>query len=466
MSTGRPSLNRRRFLQNTAAGIGAVSAAGALSHAAERQSAETQPAVDPDQLIWRNRRPGMEYTRMGRTHFMVSQIVAGVVPNEILYRRMLSRGLNYFDTARGYANHEVELRDVLKKHRDKVWVTSKATDVAGYAKIDEEVEKLYRQAMKSFIHKSDGNLLDLHNEAVKKQKETGEKPDLRPVGKRIADLYARKLDESLERMGIDMVDCYMVHGIEIPWIFQCHELWAAYEKAHKAGKVKHFGHSTHKHVKEVLAATIEANEQGPWKIDLIMPAVNPGSFDDPAMNLKEELAGLKKQDVGIVAMKTTGVGEAEWQEKEKNLGAIEGLHPIARKKLWILKCTDHLIDAVIVAVKNNEILDESFSLPGMKLSAADRRRLEAIVKREMSGLCHLCGNCETICPEHIAVTDMVRYHAYIHQYDEKELARELYTAAGYDPAGLCSHCGRCREVCPSNLPVTDILNKLSLDMHA
>ena len=27
---------------------------------------------------------------------------------------------------------------------------------------------------------------------------------------------------------------------------------------------------------------------------------------------------------------------------------------------------------------------------------------------------------------------MVRYHAYIHQYNDKELARELYRQAGYD----------------------------------
>jgi len=178
-----------------------------------------------------------------------------------------------------------------------------------------------------------------------------------------------------------------------------------------------------------------------------------------------ELAKLKKQDVGIIAMKTSGVGENVWKEKEKALGdKIGTLHPIALKKLWILNFTENLVDGVVVGIKDNKVMEESLSLPSIKLTAAQKRKLKALVKRNMAGLCHLCGNCETVCPEHIAVTDMIRYHAYVHQYDEQEMARELYQMAGYDPAELCGHCGRCAEVCPSSVPITQLLNQLSSDM--
>ena len=60
--------------------------------------------------------------------------------------------------------------------------------------------------------------------------------------------------------------------------------------------------------------------------------------------------------------------------------------------------------------------------------------------------------------------DHLRYHAYIHKYDEKAAARELYELAGYDPAKLCTNCGTCADVCPSNVPITDLLNQLSRDM--
>jgi predicted aldo/keto reductase-like oxidoreductase len=467
MSHHESRLDRRRFLKNTAAGIGAAATGNVLAKNTQ-ESQSTQPAqqhqVKPEDLIWRNKQPGMEYQRMGRTNFMVSRVVAGVGANNALYRRMLQRGINYIDTARGYGQHELKLADLLKRYRDKLFITSKSTNVAGYAKIDDQVKKLYRKAMQDFIGGGEGNLFELHKHSLEKQEKTGEKPDLRPVGKRIANMYIRMLDESLQRMNIDTVDCYMMHGIEIPWIFDCLELWEAHEKAHKAGKVKHFGFSTHKHIKQVLAAGIEAGKKGPWKIDLIMPSINPTSFDEPQINLKAELAELKKQDVGIIAMKTSGVGAADWEAKKESLPKIDNLNPVARKKLWMLNFTNGLIDAVVVAIKNNQILEESLKLATMKLTAAEQRHLKALVKKEMAGLCHLCGHCETICPEQIAVTDMVRYYAYIHQYNEKQMARDLYTQAGYNPADLCSQCGKCASACPANIPVTDILYRLSHEM--
>ena len=38
--------------------------------------------------------------------------------------------------------HPYELAPFLKKYRDKVWVTSKATDVGGYSRVDHEVSEL------------------------------------------------------------------------------------------------------------------------------------------------------------------------------------------------------------------------------------------------------------------------------------------------------------------------------------
>jgi predicted aldo/keto reductase-like oxidoreductase len=318
--------------------------------------------------------------------------------------------------------------------------------------------------MKDYLGElEDENLLNVHQQAVKKQKETGEKPDLRKAGDLIAKMYLTKLDESLERMGIEDVDCYMVHGIEIPWIFDCIELWEAYEKAHKAGKVKHFGFSTHKHQKEVLAAAVEANEKGPWKIDLIMPGVNPGSFD----NLKDELDALKKQDVGMVAMKTTGIANRPVDQREAKFNSLMGgeeYNEWERAKLWMLHVTEGLIDSVIAGVDNVDQMKRTLALTTVKLSKAAERELKAIVKLERFGSCTSCGHCDTNCPEQIAVADMLRYHAYIHQYNDKEMARELYAQAGYDPGKVCTRCGHCADVCPNGVAITDILAELSQDM--
>ena len=457
-------MDRRRFLQTTVAGVGAAAMAGPVAQSAEEKAPASQPATqasDKD-LIWLSRQPDMEYARLGRTNFMVSRIVAGWC-KDLPLDRLLSRGVNYYDNALGYGNYEVQMKPFLRNNRGKLFLISKATDIAGHAKIDEGVIKLYRKAMQDFLGESEGDLFDLHNKAVAKQNETGKKPDLHPVGRHMAKMYLDKLDQSLKRMGVDDVDAYFMHGIEIPWHFDCLEVWEAYEKVHKAGKVKHFGFSTHNHIKEVLAAAVAANQRGPWKIDIAMPQCNSALFD----TLKPELAALKKQDVGIIAMKTKGIANRPVDGREakfKSLTQGKSYNEWERAKLWMLHLTDGLIDGVIAAMNNVDEMERTLALATVKLSAAAEKELRALVKLEMAGTCHVCGACEPACPEHITLTNMIRYHAYIHQYDEKELARSLYAKAGYDPAKLCTSCGKCVEVCPSGVQITRILAELSACM--
>jgi uncharacterized protein len=467
-------IDRRRFLQGTAAGIGSAAVAASVLKAAEEKpktdAPATGPAVDPSKLIWRNKVPTMEYGRLGRTNYMVSRVVIGNEGNETLRRRMLAAGLNYFDTASNYGggNHEIELSSTLTKYRDKLWITSKSSDIAGYAKIDEDVRRLYAKAISDFLGSEEGidpkgDLLGVHKKALEKEKQTGKKPDLRPVGQRIAKMYLDELDKSLSKMKLTEVDCYMMHGIEIPWIFDCLELWEAYEKVHKAGKARHFGYSVHQHHKEVLQASVEANQRGPWKIDLIMPGVNPGSFD----NLKPQLAALKKQDVGIISMKTKPISTRPVDAREEKFKALMGGKEYGedeRAKLWMLHLTEGLVDAVIARMSSTEQMEKMVELPRVRLSSEAERELRTLVKLQASTACHLCGACDLNCPEQIAVTNMIRYYAYLNDYKDRALAEALYKQLGYDPSAVCTNCGTCEHVCPSHMPITEILHKLSTDL--
>lgn len=473
------SLDRRQFLKTTAAGVGL---AATTARASESADSSDTAKVNPQDLIWRSKSPEMTYARMGRTNYMVSRIVAGLggsAGNQTrVWPRQLASGINYYDTARGYGNSELNMKGFLKEYRDDLWVTSKASDIAGFTRVDDEVRKLYIEAIRAFLGDSkfdevdgragDGarqrrDLLRFHKAALEKQKATGEKPDLRPAGQRMAQMYLQQLDESLGRMGIEHVDAYFMHGVELPWMFDCLEVWEAFEKAQKAGKAKHFGFSTHNHQKEVLAAAVEANDRGPWKVDVIMPGINPESF----VRLRPELEALEKQDVGIVCMKTRGIVNRPVNVHEQRFADLmdeRKYNEWERAKLYMLHMTDGLIDAAIIAIQSMEELEKDVPLAGVKLSARARQQLEAIVKLEMAGACHLCGDCTTHCPEDIAVTDMIRYHAYLHQYNEKDLARELYQAAGHDPARLCNSCGKCADVCTSKVPIVDLLHELACEM--
>ena len=122
------SLGRREFLE------GSLGAAAALA-AAPRQAGAGGKAAAPE---WRNKQAGMRYRRLGRTGFMVSEIVFGGDPATPDNRRhvelAVERGLNYFDTAPAYGRGKSEegYAHALKAvGRDRVFLTTKVSALGG-----------------------------------------------------------------------------------------------------------------------------------------------------------------------------------------------------------------------------------------------------------------------------------------------------------------------------------------------
>ena len=88
MSEDRRRLDRRRFIQTAAAGVGAAAIGSSITRGADEPAPATAPQrkVDPKDLIWRSRNPAMEYRRLGRTNFMTGRIVAGLARAQLLTR--------------------------------------------------------------------------------------------------------------------------------------------------------------------------------------------------------------------------------------------------------------------------------------------------------------------------------------------------------------------------------------------
>jgi len=436
MASSNGSMDRREFLKATAAG--ATTLAGVLAGPVRaEQTCATAPA-GAGKLIWRNKQPTMTYQRLGRTNFMCSRIVAGSAGNLRLRMQMIERGLNYFDTAWGYGDgkNERDLAAVLKRARDRVWITSKSSDIAGYRRVDAELKRLYDKAVRQ------------------QQDRKASKPDLRAAGRHAARLFSRMLDESLQRLQTEWIDCYMMHGVEIPWFFDLHEVWQAYERAHKAGKVRHFGISTHGNVKQVLQRTLEADIQGPWKIDLIMPAVSPPGYED----LREVIGKLKQRDIGIIAMKTSGqIKGPDNVATKQMLQRMDELKFNKHQRCYAYMLHAPGIDAVISAIRNQKMMEENFLVANTRLTAGQLETLRARVALETQGVCRHCNRCEAACPHGVPVAQVLRLHSYWHHYGDRQLARELYRRLERDPARLCERCGGCRSVCPAGIALDRVV---------
>lgn len=414
MTDRSSGINRRDFLHYAA---GAAIGASALAGASEQLDAEEgKKKVDPDALVWRNKQPGMVYRRLGRTNWMVSRLAAGWRGNNRLKQMLFNKGVNYFDTSRAYANgnNEKELSALVGKIRDQIFLTSKASGMAGWPR-------------RSF--------------------EPGE-------GAKAARMYGELLHDSLRTLKVDHLDCYYLHGVAEPWVLEVHELYDAFQKAHKAGKVKHHGFSTHAGVDDVLAKALEIEKQGQIKFDLIMAACNPNVWP----HRKDVIEQLRACDIGVICMKATGNVRAADGSKVgalMKLGDTLELNQTERSYAYMMHLAD--FDVLISEMRNVKQVEGNLKLPGMRLTAADSRRLGDTVVAEQRGACHHCGKCAAACPERIEVDDVLRYHSYYHNYGHHAEACAQYRALGYDVARACSECGRCNAACPAGIDLQAVV---------
>jgi ferredoxin len=51
----------------------------------------------------------------------------------------------------------------------------------------------------------------------------------------------------------------------------------------------------------------------------------------------------------------------------------------------------------------------------------------------------------------VAVSDVVRAHAYANRYGDRELAASVFASLGYDPRSRCTKCGTCAGICPAGI---------------
>ena len=203
---------RRRVLQLLALlGVG-----GSAFLKAPRALAESdEQAAD----VW----PEMTYRTLGQTGFRGSRLVFGCGAalmfwgKDELLNEAFEHGVNVFDvgTSDYYRNAEENLAGFAKKQRDKIFLISKGQVGIDVAPGDELSGEQRRTAARN---------------------------------------WAQALDQSLTDLATDHVDAYYVMAVNNVSLVRSAEMREAFLTAKTAGKVDHWGISTHQNAQAVLDA--------------------------------------------------------------------------------------------------------------------------------------------------------------------------------------------------------------------
>lgn len=254
-------MGRRDFMKATAVAAAGTALLGGVAGA----------KTSEDGLDHRNERPDrMTYRKLGKTNFMSSRLVFGCGAALAggkavrLLERAYEAGVNFYDVGYDdyYKGSEKHLAPFIARHRGDVWVVSKApARVAG-----------------------------------------GERSPAAFKG--AAAYWLEQLDLSLQRLETDYVDAYYLMGVSDPALVKSEEMYEAFLKAKQAGKVGHWGISTHENAQECLLAAAETG----W-YSLAMIAITPsGWYDYRVRKLRSDTGAMKELRPVLEKARAAGIG--------------------------------------------------------------------------------------------------------------------------------------------------------------
>ena len=380
-------INRREFIKSGTLAVAAVSVStSAFSSEHSLKTAITQE--------WRNKQSDMVYRQLGRTGFMVSEIVNGGDPvttkNYRQVERAMEKGLNYLDMAPAYGNGECERGYKLiidsSSKREKVFMNTK---VSGFTDVR---DRMYREIFNGL---PEGKKQAILKKAADIRYErgvdvpgyfltywTGQQKSMDPsyLSNAMMEDYGHKVDGSkefkqyihnsihgsLERTGQKYFDILMCpHGANSSEEVQIPEIYEAFDELKKEGLVRFLGVSSHNDPAGVLkAATVSG------KYDVVMCAYNVinGGY------LADAIRAAKSAGVGVIGMKTAMAVAThhkdllplpQWRIDKVNRIVPGDMKAPMKAYVWSLQNPN--ISAVISNLWDDKFVDENLSLAGMKV---------------------------------------------------------------------------------------------------
>lgn len=315
---GQP-IARREFLKTSvllagATGLGVP--AGLLTFAEGNAST---PRTEGE---WRNKQSDMRYRRLGRTGYMVSEIVCGGDPispeNERHVELAIEMGLNYLDTAPAYGQGQSEMgysQAIEGSKRHRVFLNTKVSPfirsrVQAYRKIftslsADEQAAILREASEDIERRRvtvPNYLGDYYQGQFRQAEESA-------IANVMAKKYTAKIDGgeiyvqtifrsvegSLKRLKTDYLDLLMCpHGATSAAEVQIPEIFEAFEKLRREGKVRFLGVSAHTDPAGVLKGAVES---GVYSMAMVAYNIVNRQYLEPVIEQAH------KRDFGVIAMK-------------------------------------------------------------------------------------------------------------------------------------------------------------------
>ena len=326
----------------------------------------------------------MEYTNLGNTGLKVSRLGFGGIPIQritqeeatALIRKLPEYGVNYIDTARGYTVSEEYLGIAMEGIRDKFVLATKSM-----ARTREAMEK--------------------------------------------------DIETSLKNLRTDHIDLYQVHNAppaQMNIVIGEGGALEALLEAKAAGKIGHI--------------VITAHEIGTFEMGLEMDWVETIMFPYNFVELQaaDLIRKCAEKGKGFICMKPLAGG------------AIENA-PLAMR--FIASNKDITVNIPGMANEDELKQNVAAACDPAPLSEDDLREVQNIRDTLGNQFCRRCNYCQP-CTMGINISFCFTINGYLTRYGLKDWAIGRYKGMAVEP-NACIECGMCESRCPYHLPIIEML---------
>ena len=221
--------------------------------------------------------------------------------------------------------------------------------------------------------------------------------------------------------------------VTMPWKGQVLAAGGALEalqEAKAAGKIGHIGLTAHS--TEVFARALELD----WVETIMFP------YNIVESQGEELIAKCKEKNIGFIDMKPLAGGAIE-------NGTLALRYICANKNVTI----------VIPGMAEEKEMEENIKacLDSSPLNEKELKEIEEVREQLGTNFCRRCNYCAP-CSVGIDISGVFLFAGYLNRYGLGDWARNRYSSLAVK-ASACIECGKCETRCPYHLPIREMLKE-------
>lgn len=275
-------------------------------------------------------------------------------------------------------------------------------------------------------------------------------------------------NEQLSNCGVEYFDYYLLHNIGPSTYKKTCELdsFGFGMRKKQEGKIKYFGFSFHD-TPELLDKILTEHPE----MDFVQLQINYIDWDNPGIQSRRCFKVAQKHKKPIIVMEPCKGGNlARVPEKAERL--MKGYNPAASIPSWAIRFAASQEGVIMVLSGMNtleQMLDNTSYMADFKpLNEEEYKIIKQaveIINENTAIPCTTCRYCEKGCPMNIAIPDYFALYNSSKRAVTTNISSQfvyyLNLSATHGKAGDCIDCKQCESACPQHLKITDLLKDVS-----